>query len=175
MDLWDLKYHFELAVGLAAPSARVQVGAGGAGWEAVGASGEVVGWAGALEADAPPWAARLYGFELGLELAGLGSVPYRPLPVTPPVERDVALVLPPGVTAAQVDEAVRRAAGPLLESFTVFDEYRGPGIAADHRSVAWHCSFRDPGRTLREQEVDAILARALGVLEEKLGVRRRAG
>jgi len=57
----------------------------------------------------------------------------------------------------------------------VFDEYRGAGIAAGHRSVAWRCTFRDPARTLREQEVDASLTRILRALEEELDVRRRAG
>jgi len=51
------------------------------------------------------------------------------------VERDVALVLPPGVTAAQVSDVLRRTVGPLLERLEVFDEYRGPGIPAGHRSV----------------------------------------
>jgi len=55
----------------------------------------------------------------------------------------------------------------------VFDEYRGPGIAAGYRSVAWHCTFRDPERTLRERDVDALLARGLEALEGELGVRRR--
>ena len=91
----------------------------------------------------------------------------------PPVERDLALVVPPGVTAAQVADVVRRTAGPLLERLEVFDEYRGPGIPAGHRSVAWRCTFRDPERTLRERDVDALLARGLQVLEGELGVRRR--
>jgi phenylalanyl-tRNA synthetase beta chain len=85
------------------------------------------------------------------------------------------LVLPPGVTALAVAEVLRRQAGPLLERLTVFDEYRGAGIPVDHRSVAWHCSFRDPVRTLRENEVEKILAKALQALEDELGVRRRAG
>jgi len=55
----------------------------------------------------------------------------------------------------------------------VFDEYRGPGIPAGRRSVAWHCTFRDPERTLREREVDELLARGLKALEDELGVRRR--
>src|SRR5437899_7948795 len=66
MDLWDLKHHFELAVGLACPAARVQVAAGKTGWEAVTATGEAVGWAGALQADAPVWAAPLFGLEVDL-------------------------------------------------------------------------------------------------------------
>jgi phenylalanyl-tRNA synthetase beta chain len=100
-------------------------------------------------------------------------VAYRPLPLQPPVERDVALVLPPGVTAAQVSDILRRTVGPLLERLEVFDEYRGPGVPAGQRSVAWHCTFRDPERTLRERDVDALLARGLAALEGELGIRRR--
>jgi phenylalanyl-tRNA synthetase beta chain len=143
------------------------------GWVAVERGGQVVGQAGPLEGDAPLWAAPLFGFEVRLAAAVRDLVVYRPLPLHPPVERDVALVLPPGVTAAQVSDVLRRTAGPLLERLEVFDEYRGPGIPAGHRSVAWHCSFRDPERTLRERDVDALLARGLEALEGELGVRRR--
>jgi len=177
MDIWDLKYHFELAVELAAPGCNVEPVTGGAvGWQAVERGGGVVlGWAGPLDADAPVWAAPLFGLEVRLALTGRRQVRYRPLPVQPPVERDVALVLPGGVSAAQVAEVLQRAVGPLLERLEVFDEYRGPGIPAGQRGVAWHCSFRDPARTLREAEVDAALARGLAALEDELGVRRREG
>ena len=176
MDIWDLKHHFDLAVSVAAPGSVVQAVADGtAGWVATRGGKEVVGRAGPLEADAPPWAGALLGWEVRLEVVEPQPVPYRPLPVTPPVERDLALVLPPGVTAAAVEAVVQRAAGPLLESLALFDEYRGPGVPDGHRSVAWRCTFRDPTRTLREAEADAALAAALGVLEGELGVRRRAG
>jgi phenylalanyl-tRNA synthetase beta chain len=181
MDIWDLKHHFELAVELAAPGCTVEPTTGGAaGWDAVqrgggggGGGGGVVGWAGPLEADAPAWAAPLFGLEVRLTLTGRRPLVYRPLPVQPAVEQDVALVLPAAVTAAQVAEVLRRTVGPLLERLEVFDEYRGPGIPAGHRSVAWHCTFRDAERTLRETEVKEALARGLAALEEALGVRRR--
>ena len=175
MDIWDLKHHFELAVAVAAPNCDVRpVTGGGAAWEAVRRGGEeVVGRAAALEADAPVWAGPLFGFEVRLELGDAVPAPYRPLPSTPAVERDLALVLPPGVTAAAVADVLRRTSGPLLETLRVFDEYRGPAIPADHRGVAWHLSFRDPGRTLREGEVDKLLAAALKTMEDQIGVRRR--
>src|SRR5947208_15441196 len=174
MDIWDLKYHFALAVAVAAPSCDVRPATGEAvGWVAVERGGQLVGWAGPLEADAPVWAAPLFGFEVRLAAAQPDLGVYRSLPLQPPVERDLALVLPPGVTAAQVSDVLRRTVAPLLERLEGFDEYRGPGLPPGHRSVAWHCTFRDPERTLRERDVDALLARGLEAVEGELGVRRR--
>jgi phenylalanyl-tRNA synthetase beta chain len=176
MDLWDLKYHFELAVAVAAPSCNVQLATGGGvGWVAVQrGGGAVLGWAGPLTADAPVWAAPLFGFEVTVEADPPPHVAYGPLPATPPVERDLALVLPAGVTRAGVEAVLRREAGALLDRLAVFDEYRGPGVPeGGARSVAWHCSFRDPARTLRESEADRLLEAALRALEAELGVRRR--
>ncbi len=175
MDLWDLKWHFELALGLANRAAALRETPDGAGWEAVDASGAAVGWAGPLEGDAPNWAAPLFGYELRLGSDGAAVTQYRPLPTTPPVEHDVALVLPEGVSAAAVESVLRRAAGPLLARIAVFDEYRGKGIAPGMRSVAWHLVFRAPDRTLREAEVETLVRAAVTAVEGELGVRRREG
>src|SRR2546426_7006785 len=177
MDIWDLKRHFELAVEAAAPGCTVQAATGtGAGWVAVQRGGEVVGRAGSLEADSPVWAAPLFGFEVRLETALRDVAPYRPLPTQPPVERDVALLLPAGVTAAAVAAVLARAMGPLLERLEVFDEYRGAGVPAGQRSVAWHCTFRDPTPTPREREGDELLGRGVeGPGEERWGRRRGGG
>ncbi|HEX4602113.1 MAG TPA: phenylalanine--tRNA ligase subunit beta [Gemmatimonadales bacterium] len=174
IDIWDLKYHFELGAGTAAPDARVEPADDGTvGWVARAGNGELVGWAGPLVADAPAWAAPVYGFELRVAVTTPPPARYRALPLQPPVAEDLALLLPPGVTAATVAAALQRAVGPLLERLEVFDEYRGPGIPPGGRSVAWHCTFRDPGRTLRKPDVEALLKRALQALEDDLGVRRR--
>ncbi len=176
IDIWDLKHHFELALELASPGATLQPATeGGPGWVAVAAGGGIVGQAGPLDADRPVWAGPVFGFEVRLGIMERSPLRYRALPLHPPVERDLALVLPPGVTAAQVAAVLRREVGPLLERLEVFDEYRGPGIPAGHRSVAWHASFRDPERTLRERDVEAWLARGVAALEGAFGVRRREG
>src|SRR2546422_8937358 len=99
MDIWDLKYHFELAVAVADPSCDVRPATGGAvGWEAVQrGGGGVVGQAGPLEADAPVWAAPLFGFEERLDAGGRGLVAYRPLPPQPPLAGGLARAPPPAL------------------------------------------------------------------------------
>jgi phenylalanyl-tRNA synthetase beta chain len=144
-------------------------------------TGEVWGTAAPLEADAPKWAAALYGLEVKIAVAQSPLVRYQPLPTQPSVVRDLSLVLPAGVTAAAVEDLLRREAGgssggSLLERLDVLDEYRGPGLPEGTRGVTWRCTFRDPQgtRTLTDREVDSLLSRMLKTLEAQLNVRRRA-
>ncbi len=173
LDIWDLKQHFELAVGVAAPSCTVEPAPDGVGWVAVERDGAVCGRAGPIEADAPKWGAPLFGLEIRIAVAPPVVARYRPLPVQPAVARDLSLVLPGGVTAAAVAAALQGVGGALLERLDVLDEYRGAGLPAGTRGVTWRCTFRDPARTLTEKEVDAVLQRMLQTLEETLDVRRR--
>ncbi|MGH7521892.1 MAG: phenylalanine--tRNA ligase subunit beta [Gemmatimonadales bacterium] len=175
MDIWDLKHHFELAVGVAAPGCDVQPAANGSGWVAVRAAGQPVGSATLLAADAPRWAGPLYGLELGIVVEPRPLTRYQSLPTQPPVVRDLSLVVPGNVTAAAVETVLRREGGPLLERLDVLDEYRGapPGLPAGTRGVTWRCTFRDPVKTLTEREIDALLSRMLKALEDDIDVRRR--
>jgi phenylalanyl-tRNA synthetase beta chain len=133
----------------------------------------LAGWGGLLDLAVPPWAAPVFGFELEISLAALPGVRYTPLPTTPSAERDVALILPAGVTAAAVEAVLAERGGAALESVVVFDEYRGKGLPPGTRSVAFRLVFRDAARTLRDEEVDAAVARALTALETSLGVQLR--
>jgi phenylalanyl-tRNA synthetase beta chain len=167
MDLWDLKSHFELAVGVAAPSSDVQPAANGSGWASA------AGTATPLEADAPKWAAPLYGLEVRIEVAPRVLPRHQPLPTQPPVVRDLSLVVPGGVTAAQIEAVLRRDGGALLERLDVLDEYRGAGLPPGTRGTTWRCTLRAPDRTLTEREIDTLLSRMLKALEGELDVRRR--
>lgn len=182
MDIWDLKHHFELAVGLAAPGCEVQPAANGSGWVAVrNGSGTPVGSATLLAADAPKWAAPLYGLEVCIVVEPLPRplARYQPLPTQPPVVRDLSLVVAGNVTAAAVEAVLRREGGALLERLDVLDEYRGApppaGLSVGARGVTWRCTFRDPGgtRTLTDREIDPLLSRMLKALEDDIDVRRR--
>src|SRR6266550_4690562 len=167
MDIWDLKQHFELAVGLAGPSHDVQPAANGSGWVAS------AGMAAPLEADTPKWAARLFGLEVRVTVAPAGPVRYQSLPTQPPVVRDISLVLPGGVVAAAVEALLRREGGKLLERLDVLDEYRGAGLPTGTRGVTWRCTFRAPDKTLTEREAVEALERMLRAAEAELDVRRR--
>jgi phenylalanyl-tRNA synthetase beta chain len=171
-DIFDVRGVLEAVLTTALAGATIAPD--GAGYVVQSAQGALAGRVRELEADRPAWAGRLFGFELAIEVAPqAGDHRARPLPRSPAVLRDVALVLPRGAAAADVEATLRRAAGPLLERLWVFDEYRGAPLAAGTRSVGWRLVFREEGRTLREAEVDAVLSTALNQVEQSHGARRR--
>jgi phenylalanyl-tRNA synthetase beta chain len=163
--------------------------------------GEARGSVQRLELDAPVWAAPAFGVELvlgsmsnadvappgehvhqlsqanartGAGDAALRVTPkYRPLPVTPASVFDLALLVPLGVSAADVEVVIRSAAGDLLENLDVFDIYEGDGVDAGHRSVAWRLTLRHPERTLRDKEIEGRRAKILSALKNELNVRQR--
>ncbi|MGH7499902.1 MAG: phenylalanine--tRNA ligase subunit beta [Gemmatimonadales bacterium] len=170
-DLWDLKGRLEAAVALAIPEAAIQVE--GNAWIVRDQSGRVVGQAGPLEADAPPWAAPLFGFELAIDPAPRRPAPLVPLPTTPASERVLALLVPEALAAGRVAELIQSSGGGLLESVLIESDYRGPELPPGARSVAFRLTFRAPDRTLRDTEVDQAESRLLAVVEAELGIRRR--
>ncbi len=170
LDLWDAKAMFEEAVRAVGP-VGAHLEAAKDGWVLRDPAGAVRGRAGALDADRPPWAAGVVGFEIDLDDAPRAAVRHRGRPTTPTAERDVALVLPAGVRAADVERVMAAAGDTRLESLQVFDEYRGEGLAG--RSVAWRLVFRDPERTLRDADVDRAVETILVALRSELGVERR--
>ena len=86
---------------------------------------------------------------------------------------DLALLVPDGVRAADIERVIRSNGGELLERLTLFDEFRGAGLPPGTRSLAWRLTFRDATRTLRDKEIEGRTNKILRALEGELGVRQR--
>ncbi len=184
-DVWDLKGVLEVVVrraGLKGTVVPARVTAPyldpEPAFEVRGLDDRVLGFGGRVGAsalDAPAWAEQVWALELALPdpPPASGTMLYRALPSVPAVERDLALVVPRGVTAGSVSDVMRRAAGELAESVRIFDLYEGRGIAEGSRSIAFRLRFRAPDRTLKDEEVDEAVSGILGALRQELGVEPR--
>lgn len=88
---------------------------------------------------------------------------------------DVALVVADGVPAAEVEEALREGAGPLLEAIRLFDVYTGAQVGEGRRSLAYNLRLRAPDRTLTTTEVTGARDCAVAAAGAATGAVLRGG
>lgn len=120
--------------------------------------------------------AEIYAAELNFSaLCTLQAPPavYTPLPKYPAVTRDIAVVCDEAITVAALSDCIGQAGGKLLRDVRLFDIYRGKGIAAGKKSVAFSLTLRADDRTLTDADSDAEVGAVLAALEAKLGATLR--
>lgn len=146
-----------------------------------GASGEleVGGETVAALGELHPETAAAFGLDvpaalLVLDLAALERAPqaplrYRELSRQPKVRRDLALLLDAHVAAGDVLDAIRKTAGPTLQSVAVFDRYEGRGVPPGKVSLAFRLELQRPDETLTDTEVSRIVERVVKDLSQRFG------
>jgi phenylalanyl-tRNA synthetase beta chain len=98
----------------------------------------------------------------------------KPLPTTPPVLQDIALVVNDETPAAAVEAVIVKAGGNLLKGVSLFDVYRGDPIPAGHKSLAYSLVYQADDRTLTDKEVASVHQRIVKAAERELGAKLRA-
>lgn len=101
------------------------------------------------------------------------DIKYKQLPRFPAVTRDIAMLVDCKVPVAELETAMRGAAGKTLESITLFDVYEGEQIPEGKKSVAYAISFRAPDRSLTNEEVNGTFDKIVKALETKTGAQLR--
>jgi len=151
-------------------------------------SGQLAGFAGELHPRVvqafalPP---RTCAAELDLSVietaaAARGPVQARPVSGYPVATQDVALVVPAGVPAADVEAALvagvaESAEGGLLEDVRLFDVYTGEQAGEGSKSLAYTLRFRAPDRTLTAEEVTEARDAAVAEAARRTGAVLRGG
>ncbi len=130
-----------------------------------------------------PLVAKNYGIDTEIyaaeiDFSGLLSMQlpeptYTPLPKYPTVSRDLALVCQESVTVAQAEKVITQAAGRLLRSVSLFDIYRGPGVPAGKKSMAFSLELRADDRTLTDADSEQVMNQILTALKERLDATLR--
>ncbi|WP_327298583.1 MULTISPECIES: phenylalanine--tRNA ligase subunit beta [unclassified Streptomyces] len=91
----------------------------------------------------------------------------------PVATQDVALVVPAGVPAVDVEAALHEGAGELLESLRLFDVFTGEQIGEGKKSLAYALRFRAADRTLTVDEATAARDAAVALAAERTGAALR--
>ncbi|PSL44042.1 phenylalanyl-tRNA synthetase beta subunit [Salsuginibacillus halophilus] len=121
---------------------------------------------------APVYAAQL-DIEKLLQLDA-DPVKYTALPRFPAVTRDLAVVVSSSVAAGEVARIIEESGQPLLESVALFDVYEGEHIEEGKKSLAFSLRYRDPEKTLTDDEVSHVHENIVQNLERKAGAALRS-
>ncbi len=98
----------------------------------------------------------------------LSEATYVPLPKYPGITRDLSLICDESVTVAQIEDVITASAGKLLRGVKLFDIYRGIGVPAGKKSMAFSLELRSDDRTLTDTDSEAVVNKVLTALKEKL-------
>ena len=143
---------------------------------AVEIDGKAVGFIGELH---PKW---LQKYELAqapvLFEVDVVALQQRPVPKHadiskfPGATRDLALVVKNSVAAQELIDAFIaekqvNPAGNIVQAIVLFDEYRGKGLEADEKSLAFRFSLQDTQTTLQDDVVDALMAAMADTAKQK--------
>ncbi len=91
---------------------------------------------------------------------------YKPLPKFPAVGRDFALLCDKELPVGEMEQAISKGAGKLLENIKLFDVYTGSQIPDGKKSVAFNVTLRSKEATLSQEEIDRVTAKIIKNLEQ---------
>lgn len=139
--------------------------------------GESLGWIGAVHPailQALDIEGQIYAFEMDLRRFQRRQLPkYQTFSRLPGIRRDLSLLVPEAVTAAELLQAINSQGGTVLRDVAIFDLYQGPGVEKDYKSLAMGLILQKDCSTLTDSDADEFVARLMEELRAQLGVSLR--
>ncbi|GAA0863340.1 phenylalanine--tRNA ligase subunit beta [Paraclostridium tenue] len=99
---------------------------------------------------------------------------YNPLPKYPSTTRDIALLVKDEVFVKQIEDIIKANGEDILESYQLFDVYKGAQIEQGHKSIAYSITYRSKDKTLTDEEVAKVHDKIVSELSEKLNANLRS-
>ncbi|MGV2436375.1 MAG UNVERIFIED_CONTAM: hypothetical protein LVT10_17005 [Anaerolineae bacterium] len=97
-----------------------------------------------------------------------------PLPITPPILQDIAVVVDANISAGEVQQVIMEAGSELLKEVRLFDVYMGEPIPSGKKSIAYSLTYQTDERTLTDKEVANLHKRIVKALQTQVNGELRA-
>ncbi len=113
-------------------------------------------------------------FEVDCDMLLAGGPPrFSGVSRMPSVRRDLAVVVDESLPAGAILEAVRASVPACVREVEIFDQYRGKGVDAGRKSLAFRIVIQDTARTLTDAEVEEIVGSVRQLLSQKFNALPR--
>jgi phenylalanyl-tRNA synthetase beta chain len=97
--------------------------------------------------------------------------PYSPYPAS---DRDIAFFISTQYSVAEIERAITKVGGNLLESIALFDQYRGNTVPEGQRSLAFRLVYRAGDRTLTDEDIEPVHQKVREILSDKFRAELRS-
>ena len=87
----------------------------------------------------------------------------------PEIKKDMAFIVSKDVSAQTLIDQIRKSGGRLLTDIDIFDVYTGENVGENEKSVAFSLTFKDPNKTLTEEEVTTVFEKIITEVQNKIG------
>ena len=138
---------------------------------------QIAGVFGALHpaiAEAAGISGPVYLFELKLEIIKNKQVTeFKNISKFPGVRRDLAIIIAQETEAERIEKFILEKAGKLLNNVQIFDVYQGQGIEKGKKSIALGLTFQDASRTLKDDEIQAVVDNLIKGLGQEFNAKLR--
>lgn len=113
--------------------------------------------------------------EIGVtEISGLRVPQFKETSRFPSTRRDLSVTAGVDEPVQPMLEAIQKSAGVNLQHLELFDVYRGEGIDSSRKSLTFGLTLQHSSRTLTDEEIDSIMSRVRGVLQQEHGAELRS-
>ena len=96
------------------------------------------------------------------------DIRFTELPRQLPVQRDLAFVVPKALAYGTVEEAISKLNQSKLQHMELFDIFESEKLGAGKKSMAVSFTFLDKEKTMNDKEIDNMMNKIMGVLENEL-------
>ncbi len=92
---------------------------------------------------------------------------YTPINRLPSIERDISLIIPHDITAADILKTIKNSGGQMIKAIEQLDLYEGENIPAGKKSYTFRIIYQSEKKTLTDEEVNQIHFNIIDTLEDK--------
>jgi phenylalanyl-tRNA synthetase beta chain len=102
-----------------------------------------------------------------------GAMKYKEISKFPAISKDMAFIVDKKILAGDLITEIKKTGGKLLTDINIFDVYIGDKIEPNEKSIAFNLTFKEPTRTLSEEEVMEIFNKIIDSVTSKFNAKLR--
>jgi len=115
----------------------------------------------------PVWFADIH-WNNWLKAGEKNVIRYREISKFPAVQRDLSFVADNSITYSEIEKLLNALSMPQLKSYRLFDVFKSEKLGKDKQSLAMNFTFLDDEKTMKDEEIDKMMAKITSNIEKTL-------